>query len=66
MSIRDPQGLATTSQIMEIMEWLASPDGGQLNTGQAIAIAREIALGRVPHVSIVSGAWSMYIGGKLQ
>ncbi len=55
MSISDPQGLAlppSSDPKVELMEWLASPDGGALRTDQAIHVAREIAHGRVPHVAI--------------
>ena len=52
---RDPQGLALppdTTPLVELMNWLASPDGGALRMDQAIHVAREIANGRVPHVAI--------------
>jgi len=53
---RDPQGLAlppSSDPKVELMEWLASPDGGALRTDQAIHVAREIAHGRVPHVGMM-------------
>jgi len=53
--MRDPQGLAgapETGKLMELMTWLASPDGGRLNLGQAVDIARAISRGDVPHVKI--------------
>ena len=52
---RDPQGLAlppATTPLVELMDWLASPDGGALRMDQAIHVAREIAHGRVPHVAM--------------
>lgn len=56
MSIIDPQGLALPPSIdpkVELMDWLASPDGGALRMDQSIHIAREIAHGRVPHVGMM-------------
>lgn len=55
--ITDPQGLAYEGRPydqhqVDVMEWLASPDGGALRTDQACHVAREIAHGRVPHVSM--------------
>jgi len=53
--MRDPQGLAgapETSRLTDVMTWLASPDGGRLNLGQAVDIARAISRGDVPHVKI--------------
>ncbi len=55
MTNRDPQGLAlppSSDPKVELMDWLASPDGGALRMDQAIHVAREIAHGRVPHVAI--------------
>lgn len=56
--LTDPQCLAFEGRpydprTVEIMEWLASPDGGALRTDQAMHVAREIAMGRVPHVSMM-------------
>ena len=39
---RDPQGLAlppATTPLVELMDWLASPDGGALRMDQAIHVA---------------------------
>ena len=54
MNIIDPQGLAMhdTTPLVELMDWLASPDGGALRMDQAIHVAREIAHGRVPNVTL--------------
>ena len=54
MNTRDPQGLAMPEieTKVELMDWLASPDGGALRMDQAIHLAREIAHGRVPHVAM--------------
>ena len=56
MNLLDPQGLALPPSIdpkVELMDWLASPNGGALRMGQAINVAREIAHGRVPHVGMM-------------
>lgn len=53
--ISDPQGLATAptvDHLVELMDWLADPDGGALRMDQAIDIARAIARGGVPHVTM--------------
>lgn len=55
--LTDPQGLAYEGRPydqhqVDVMEWLAHPDGGALQTDQACHVAREIAHGRVPHVSM--------------
>ena len=55
--ISDPQGLALAPSVdpkTEVMCWLVDPDGGALRMDQAAHIAREIALGRVPHVCMMS------------
>lgn len=56
MNHRDPQGLAlapTTTPLVELMDWLASPDGGALRLDQSIDLARAIARGEVPHVGMM-------------
>ena len=53
--ISDPQGLAlapSVDPLVELMDWLASPDSGALKMGQAIHIARAIARGEVPHITM--------------
>lgn len=54
MNLLDPQGLAMPeiNTKVELMDWLASPDGGALRMDQAIDIARSIARGQVPHVAL--------------
>lgn len=56
MNHRDQQGLALAPSVdpkTEVMCWLVDPDGGALRMDQAAHIAREIALGRVPHVCMI-------------
>ena len=57
MNHRDPQGLAlapSVDPLVELMDWLASPDGGALRMDQAIDIARAIARGEVPNVGMIT------------
>lgn len=66
-NVRDPQGLALAPSVdpkVEIMDWLASPDGGALRMDQACHIAREIAMWRVPHVSMMPMPVMTVDGGK--
>lgn len=56
MTNRDPQGLAlapSVDPLVELMDWLASPDGGALRLDQSIDLARAIARGEVPHVCMI-------------
>jgi hypothetical protein len=49
---RDTGEFDISGPTVELMDWLASPDGGALRMDQAIHVAREIAHGRVPHVGM--------------